>query len=87
MVISVSEFLIPVGQSRVSIEVSSQAQAQPLPSQVVEWMQALSIPPNVAVILRDSLSKGIEQYQATYGAIPRDPAVAITLNQTDARQP
>ena len=77
MIASASEILIPLGQSRVVIEKNADGSLNPI--QTIEWMQALSVPPSVAVMLREGLSGAIDHYEKSFGPIACDPSTSVKV--------
>lgn len=71
---NVSEILLTVGVTRIFMQNSADG---PSPHPVTEWLVTLSMSPQAAVLAADLLRTGIEQYEATNGAIPRDPNVKM----------
>jgi hypothetical protein len=75
MAINPNEFLISVGQSRMSVEASPTG-AQPLHH--VEWLVTLSIGPVAASHLIEILKVSLKNYEETFGKIPTDPSFKMT---------
>lgn len=85
MVMTAAEVLMTIGQSRVAITVGDGG--NPNPVQMVEWVQTLSIPPAVAVLMRDALTGGLESYVKTFGVIPEDPARKVIIGNPTVQAP
>lgn len=70
ILVNANEILIPVGHSRV---VMVQNGNQLLPQQLIEWLTTLAISPIVAKRLHEALGAAVNNYEQTFGSIPKDP--------------
>jgi hypothetical protein len=82
MVMTVNEFLISMGISRIAMTVGPDA--HPVPVQMIEWFQTLSISPQAAQNLRDMLSDAVAAYEAQFGKLPQDEKSKIRLAKHSA---
>ena len=76
--VTATEFLIMLGQTRMSIS-NKIDDAPPTLSPISEWTGALSVAPNVAKALLESLNQSIVHYEAHFGKIPSDPNARIEM--------
>jgi hypothetical protein len=80
MILSVNEFLVSMGTSRVGMTMNA---GQPMPVQMIEWFQTLSVSPQAARQLMIMLEDAVKTYEADFGSLPRDKAATVSVSKNE----
>lgn len=80
LVVTASEILMPVGQSRVVMSIQGD---QPVPQQVTEWIATIALSSTSAKQLHAALGEALKHYESSFGSIPQDPAHQLNVAQNN----